>query len=138
HYDTKVYDTIEFVGANDAGSSTGALMETARVLALDPRLARQVELVFFDGEEAFAQFTPTDGLYGSRHYARKLRETGRAAQFKAGVLWDMIGDKDLTITLPPDSPSAVTKGILEAADALGTRKHFSFARQPIWDDHVPL
>ena len=138
HYDTKFYDTIPFVGANDGASSTGALMELSRVLALDPELARQVELVFFDGEEALVQFSPTDGTYGSRHYARGLRESGRNRQFRAGVLWDMIGDKDLTLTLPPDSPAEVARGILSAAEALGARGHFNFHSQPIWDDHLPL
>ncbi|HEX4666720.1 MAG TPA: M28 family peptidase, partial [Chthoniobacterales bacterium] len=32
HYDTKIFDSIRFVGANDGGSSTGALLELARVL----------------------------------------------------------------------------------------------------------
>ncbi len=138
HFDTKAYDTIRFVGASDGASSTGALMELARVLALDPALARQVELVFFDGEEAFTQFSETDGLYGSRHYARNLRETGRNKQFKAGVLWDMIGDKNLTITLSPDSPPELTREIFAAAEQLQARQYFSYHRQPIWDDHVPL
>lgn len=138
HFDTKRYSTIKFVGASDAGSSTGALMELARVLALDPALAAQVELVFFDGEEAVQQFTETDGLYGSRHYAKQLRESGRAKQFQFGILWDMIGDKDLTITLPPDSPAEVAKSLLASADALGLRQHFSFYDRSIWDDHVPL
>src|SRR3982751_1041954 len=65
HYDTKVYDTVRFVGANDGGSSTGLLLELGRVLAGDPAMARRVELVFFDGEEAVVNFTDTDGLYGS-------------------------------------------------------------------------
>src|SRR5581483_2155477 len=56
HYDTKIFDTIHFVGASDGGSSTGALTELARVLALDPDLAKKTELVFFDGEEAVTQF----------------------------------------------------------------------------------
>ena len=56
HYDTKVFSTIKFVGADDGASSTGALLELARVLALDPAMAAQVELVFFDGEEALVQF----------------------------------------------------------------------------------
>src|SRR6266576_2701629 len=30
HYDTKLFKEFKFVGANDAGSSTGALMEIAR------------------------------------------------------------------------------------------------------------
>lgn len=138
HFDTKRFSTIRFVGANDSASSTGALLELARVLALDPVLASKVELVFFDGEEAVSQFTETDGLYGSRHYARVLRETGRAAQFQFGILWDMIGEKDLTITLPPDSPQPLTREILASAEALGLRQHFTYFDRSIWDDHVPL
>lgn len=138
HYDTKIYDTIRFIGASDGASSTGALMELSRVLAMDPQLAEGVELVFFDGEEAVVQFTESDGLYGSRYYAKDLRLTGRNKQFKAGVLWDMIGDADLTITLSPDSPPEVTPSILSSADALQARQYFSFFDRPILDDHVPL
>ncbi len=138
HYDTKRFSTIRFVGASDGASSTGALIELARVLALDPALAAKVELVFFDGEEAFVQYTATDGLYGSRHYAGKLRESGRASQFKFGILWDMIGDRDLTITLSPDSPADLMRDILASAEALGLRQHFSRYERAIYDDHVPL
>lgn len=138
HYDTKLYDTISFVGANDGASSTGAVVELARVLSLDPELASQVELVFFDGEEAFQQFSESDGTYGSRHYANELNTSGRNRQFQFAILWDMIGDKDLTITLSPDSPSELVQGIFESASALGHRQHFSFHDRPIWDDHVPL
>lgn len=138
HFDTKKFSTIKFIGASDGASSTGALMELARVLALDPGMAAQVELVFFDGEEALNQFTEVDGLYGSRHYARSLRESGRAKQFKFGILWDMIGDRDLTITLPPDSPAEVARNVLASADALGLRQHFRFHERSILDDHVPL
>jgi hypothetical protein len=143
HYDTKIYDTIRFVGASDGASSTGALMELSRVLALDPAVARRTELVFFDGEEAVVQFTPpdaqdADGLYGSRYYARKLRETKRNAQFKAGVLWDMIGDKNLSITLPPNSPGQLLQEIFAAADQLQVRGYFDFFNREILDDHYPL
>ena len=138
HFDTKRFSTIRFLGASDGASSTGALIELARVLALDPALAAKVELVFFDGEEAFVQYTETDGLYGSRHYASKLRESGRAAQFKFAILWDMIGDRDLTITLPSDSPAELTRDILASADALALRRHFGMYDRPIYDDHVPL
>ncbi len=138
HFDTKLYSTIKFVGANDGASSTGALMELSRVLALDPALAKQVELVFFDGEEAFVQFSMEDGTYGSRYYAKDLRTSGRNRQFKGGVLWDMIGDKNLNITLPPDSPKELVQGIFASAAVLKVRQHFGFHRQLIWDDHVPL
>lgn len=138
HYDTKRFSTISFVGANDAGSSTGALIELARVLALDPALAEKLELVFFDGEEAFVQFTDTDGLYGSRHYASELRANNRHSQFKFAVLWDMIGDRDLKITLPSDSPPELAREILASADALQLRQHFGYLDRPLQDDHVPL
>ncbi len=138
HYDTKRFSTITFVGASDGASSTGALIELARVLALAPALAVQVELVFFDGEEAIVQFDEKDGLYGSRHYATALRTANRATQFKFGILWDMIGDKDFAITLSPDSPKELTRDILAAAEALKLREKFGYYDRNIYDDHVPL
>lgn len=138
HYDTKIFDTIRFVGADDGASSTGALMELARVLALDPAMARRIELVFFDGEEAVAEFSEIDGLYGSRYYAHVLRESGRNKQFKFGLVWDMIGPADLNITLPTDSPPEMARGIFGAADVLGVRKNFSYFRGSLLDDHKPL
>ena len=33
-----------------------------------------VQLVFFDGEEAFVSWTDTDSLYGSRHLAKQMAE----------------------------------------------------------------
>lgn len=140
HYDTKLYGEFRFVGANDGGSGTGALVEAARVLALEPALARRFELVFFDGEEAIGEWSLTDSLYGSRHYARDLRKTGRVKQFRFGILWDMIGDRNLGVTLPPDSPSKLARGIFAASEALGKRQFFGyFSRGPtIDDDHRPL
>lgn len=143
HYDTKRFSTIRFTGANDGASSTGALLELARVLALDPALAAKIELVFFDGEEAIVQFTSPDdpkpdGLFGSRHYARQLVASKRSTQFKFGILWDMIGDLDLTITLPPDSPRELAREILASAEALQLRNHFGYHSLPILDDHEPL
>jgi glutaminyl-peptide cyclotransferase len=141
HYDTKWYAAdsgVRFVGANDGGSGTGALVELARALNATPGFARRFELVFFDGEEAIRAFTATDGLFGSRHYARVLRENGRAKQFRLGVLWDMMGDRELNITLPSASPPKLARGIFAASEALGTRGHFGYYQGDILDDHVPL
>ncbi len=138
HYDTKFYSDIHFLGANDGGSSNGVLVEMARVLALRPELAAKVQLVFFDGEEAYVSFTDTDGLYGSRHFAKQLVAEGKAKQFRGGIVFDMVGDKSLTITLPPDSPREIAAGIFAAADALNVRKHFTYSPGDILDDHVPL
>ena len=142
HYDTKFFEGERFVGANDGGSGTGALIELARVLALDPPLARKFELVFFDGEEAIREFhvdsPPFDGLYGSRRYAASLVAGGKTSPLKIGVLWDMMGDRDLDITLPPNSPPKLAQGIFAAASALGTRDHFGYFRGDILDDHTKL
>lgn len=134
HYDTKTFDTVTFVGANDGGSSTGLLLELGRILSQDPAKARRVELVFFDGEEAFENFTDTDGLYGSRFFAREL--TGK--KFKGGILFDMIGDSSLDVTLPPDSPRQLARGIFDAAEKLKVRDHFTYFSGQILDDHTPL
>jgi glutaminyl-peptide cyclotransferase len=138
HYDTKTFETIRFVGANDGGSSTGLLIEMARVLAINPALAAKIELLFFDGEEAFENFTATDGLYGSRHFAEELRDSGKAKSVRGGILFDMIGDKSLDVTLPPDSPADLTRNIFAAADALGQRGHFTYLSGGMTDDHTPL
>jgi glutaminyl-peptide cyclotransferase len=138
HYDTKTFDNARFVGANDGGSSTGILVEMARVLAERPDLARNVELVFFDGEEAYVAFTDTDGLFGSRYFAKQLAAENKAKQFRGGILLDMVGDKSLTITLPPDSPAELARGIFASADALNLRKHFTYFDRDMTDDHTPL
>jgi Zn-dependent M28 family amino/carboxypeptidase len=138
HYDTKTFDSIRFVGANDGGSSSGALIELGRVLNQHPELAARIELIFFDGEEAYQSFTKSDGLYGSSFFAKKARQANRAQYYDGGIVWDMIGDRDLTITLPPDSPAKLATGIFAAADALHARNHFTYFGDDILDDHSPF
>jgi hypothetical protein len=137
HYDTKLFDTIRFVGANDGGSSTGLLLELARVLGHHANVARNVELVFFDGEEAYENFSETDGLYGSRFFAKQLQSEG-AKKIRGGVLFDMVGDRSLGITLPADSPAAMARDVFAAAEALKLRKYFSYLDRDMIDDHTPL
>ena len=137
HYDTKTFDAIKFVGANDAGSSTGLLLELARVIGQHPNLAAKIELVFFDGEEAYDHFSETDGLYGSRYFARQLQ--GRSAkQFRGGILFDMVGDRSLDVTLPADSPPEIARDIFAAAEALKLRTYFTYLDREMIDDHSPL
>jgi len=137
HYDTKMFDAIRFVGANDGGSSTGLLLELARVIGQHPNLARKIELVFFDGEEAIEQFSQTDGLYGSRYFARQL-QSGGAKQFRGGLLFDMVGDRSLGITLPANSPVEIARDIFAAAEVLKLRNYFTYLGRELVDDHVPL
>jgi len=137
HYDTKTFDTIRFVGANDGGSGTGLLMEFARVIAQHPDLAAKIELVFFDGEEAYESFSGKDGLYGSRYFARELGNSG-AKQFRGGILFDMVGQRSLKITLPTDSPAEMARDIFASAEALKLRGHFTYLDREMIDDHTPL
>jgi glutaminyl-peptide cyclotransferase len=136
HYDTKFFESVRFVGANDGGSSTGVLIELAKILARQPALATRVELVFFDGEEAYEEFSETDGLYGSRYFAKQLG--GSAKQFRGGILFDMVGDRSLRITLPLDSPQHMAHDLFAAADALKLRDYFTYYDSDITDDHTPL
>jgi hypothetical protein len=53
--------------------------------------------VFFDGEEAVPRWSPTDGQYGSRHFAQRLAEDGAQHLVKAAIVIDMIGDAHLDI-----------------------------------------
>ena len=138
HYDTKVFDTFRFVGANDGGSSTGLLLELARVLAEQPRLAEKIELAFFDGEEAFENFSDIDGIYGSRHFAHGLAQSATAKSFRGGILFDMIGDRFLKVTVPPNSPPNIARDIFASAGALNLRNYFTYLDQDVTDDHTTL
>lgn len=139
HYDTKLYEDIEFLGANDSGSSTGALIEIARVLAEQPAVAQACELVFFDGEEAFGEnITDEDGLYGSRHFAKQLRKKDASQRPEHGIILDMIGDKNLNIGVPVDSPRYLYEKLQKAAKDLGHSEYFGMHSSGIIDDHVPL
>jgi glutaminyl-peptide cyclotransferase len=95
-----------------------------------------VELVFFDGEEAYENFSTTDGLYGSRYFAKHLPEPKQ--QFLGALLLDMVGDRSLTITFSPDSPPQMTLDIFASAEALKLRDHFTYFQTSIMDDHTPL
>jgi glutaminyl-peptide cyclotransferase len=138
HMDSKWFKHEVFLGADDAASACGAMLEIARVLATQrPRQAQQLELVFFDGEEAFdANITAFDGLYGSRHYASEWP----AAVTKPGfaIVLDMIGHKDLAIRLPSDTPDPLREAVLAAAKQERAGKYFGIAAGPIIDDHTPL
>jgi Iap family predicted aminopeptidase len=110
----------------------------ARFLAKDrPEQAAGLELVFFDGEEAFGpNITTLDGLYGSREYAGLWRNQPQKPRF--GILLDMIGHQNLRIRLPADSPKDLKERVLQAAEKENAGKHFGVSPGSILDDHVPL
>lgn len=135
HYDTKVMPGIHFVGANDGGASTGFLLEMARVLSGQPR-QDDVYLVWFDGEEAIAQWSDTDGVYGSRNLAARWAADGTLGRIKALINVDMIGDRDLGILKEGHSSADLRARVWNAARRRGYGRHFLDQGGYVEDDHV--
>lgn len=137
HFDT-MPGIENFQGANDGGSSTGVLIELARILA-GARPQTGVIFAFFDGEEGIAHYIEDDGLHGSRYMAKQLLQSGEYRKIKGMVLLDMVGDEDLHITLPANSSLPLAKEVFAAAHATGHRDRFSLnPASVITDDHVPF
>ena len=137
HYDTKLMRDARFVGADDGGSSTGFLLEMATALQGRPR-RDDVYLVWFDGEEAFRQWTATDSLYGSRHLAERWAADGTLGRVKALINVDMIGDKDLDIMKEGQSTAALGKLVWDTAYQNGYGKYFLPTGGGTDDDHMPF
>jgi Zn-dependent M28 family amino/carboxypeptidase len=137
HYDT-LYRRKDFVGANDGGSSTGLLLELARQLRGMKLEGYSVWLVWFDGEEAIRQWSPTDSVYGSRHLAAKWAQDGTLKKIQAFLLLDMIGDADLNIERDSNSTPWLEDVVYKAATDLGYQSHFFARPNEIEDDHLPF
>lgn len=91
HLDSKYFPTHpedQFVGATDSAAPCAMMMDVASALTnwLDQRRERvlaaggeegraaqgeTLQMVFFDGEEAFKDWTATDSIYGAKHLAEK-------------------------------------------------------------------
>jgi Zn-dependent M28 family amino/carboxypeptidase len=137
HVDTKQIPGVRFLGANDGGASTGFLLEMARVLPSRPRQDELV-LVFFDGEEAFGEWSETDGIYGSRHLAERWAADGTAGRIRALINVDMIGDRDLGIVQEMNSSPALRNLVWTVAREMGYGKYFLNSQGYIEDDHMPF
>jgi len=137
HFDTKLFPGRKFVGASDGGSSTGLLLELAAVLAKQPR-TDDIYVVFFDGEEAFGEWSDTDSVYGSRHLAAKWRADGTLARLKALINLDMIGDKSLNIRQEMNSSAPLRRLFWATASELGYKAYFPDEQIATDDDHMPF
>ena len=138
HYDTKLFEEFRFVGANDGGSSTAALIELGRSLA-GRQNAFTIELIFFDGEEARRkEWADLDNTYGSRHYVTAAQKDGSLEGLEALVLLDMVGDRELRMRKELASTPWLVDLIWETAGRLGHRATFVNDYASIADDHVPF
>jgi len=138
HFDTKSGLGAGFEGANDSASSSGLLLELARVLQAAGPLPVNIGIAFFDGEECRQSYTARDGLHGSRHAARALCLNRRADQVRAVIILDMIGDRDLTVTIPRNCTSDLASRVFRAAAAEKVRDKFALMAGAMLDDHQPF
>ena len=137
HYDTKRMPLVNFVGANDGGSSAGFLIELARTLS-HIKHKDDIYLVWFDGEEAVVQWSASDSCYGSRHLAEKWGADGTLAKIKALINVDMIGDKNLDLIQDSNSSASLRNQVWQMADKMGYGKYFLRTEGAIDDDHMPF
>jgi hypothetical protein len=151
HYETNYpLRTINFVGANDGGATTGLLMAIADQLRLQTANGKKLDgysvwLVFDDGEEAVAnppysadQWTASNSVYGTRHLAAKWYSDGSLRRIKAFILADMIGDKDLDILRESRSAGWLVDLMQKAVHKFGYDKYFFQTEGAVEDDHLPF
>src|SRR5437762_1014846 len=137
---TEALKKMPVPGANDGASGVGLFVALGDALKRTrPNVG--VDLLFTDGED-YGQFGPpeVDVLIGPKYFAKHLP----SADYKPlyGVLWDMIGDKDLRIPYEMFSfqraPEVVSRVWQTAAD-LGYGDVFvQESGGLITDDHIPL
>ena len=127
-------------GANDGASGVGMFVALGDVLK-KTRPNVGVDLLFTDGED-YGQFGPpeVDVLIGSKYFAKHLPSPDYKPLY--GVLWDMIGDKDLRIPYEMFSfrrvPEVVSRVWQTAADMGYGNIFVQESGGEVVDDHVPL
>jgi glutaminyl-peptide cyclotransferase len=143
HYDTDTLDPNDkkitnFVGADDAGSSTGLMMEMARVLCGKPQAAT-TWIAFLDGEEALQHWNiKTDSVFGSRELAATMAVSGELSRVKAFVLADLVGGKSFHARRNNQTAQWLEDIVWGTAARLGHQDMFINEHMDgIEDDHLP-
>jgi glutaminyl-peptide cyclotransferase len=147
HYDTKLYDDMLFIGANDPAASVATLLEIGRVLGSSKEKHKLTyRLVFFDGEEALCEGwdecskpDAPDNTYGSRRYVSQLKAQGDLKRTRGLILLDMIGYKKLELGRDPSSTRWLQDIIWQTGRELGHAKIFVDREEGVGgDDHEPF
>src|SRR5216684_8654167 len=132
HYDTLLMDN--FVGADDAGSSTGVMLELARLLC--PQKGKYaVWIAFFDGEEAMKRWSDSDSRYGSRQMAARLSASGDIKKIRALLLADIVGGCNARFLRESSSTPALVDLIWSTSAKLGYSAIFLDEATSAQDDH---
>ncbi|KAF9436316.1 hypothetical protein BGZ76_004277 [Entomortierella beljakovae] len=136
-------DTLPFIAATDSSVPCAIMLDLAASLdrALDQEgrtdIDTTLQLVFFDGEEAFGDWSHTDSLYGSRHLAdvwqKKIvprtrmatgRNGGSTSNYLEGI--DLFVLLDLLGTPSPNVPSYFR-------NTLWAHKHTLSIEERLWN-----
>lgn len=135
HYDTLRMDN--FMGAVDGGSSTGLMLEMARLMCAQKKQPNSVWIAFVDGEEALVNWhADNDNTYGSRQMAAKLTASGDLKRIKAVILADLIGPDNPRFKKDSNSTPWLTNLVWGVAARLGYRDIFVSEPDAIDDDHL--
>ena len=134
HYDTK--PGTECPGANDGASTSGLLVGIANAVSSWRERRGNLMLVWADGEECMLAYGPNDGLWGARRAAGLLAEGNR--KVKAVICLDMLGDRDLSITVPRNGTPSLVNVALAAARKAGLTGLVKRGDEIVTDDHVPF
>lgn len=133
HFDTKPGTSCP--GANDGASTTGLLIAFARAVSERGLPKGNLMLLWTDGEECVYGYGENDGFWGSRHAARRLERSGR--KVRAAICLDMLGDRDLKVTVPANCDRTLAKIAVHAARRAGLGEGFvELVREDVKDDHV--
>jgi len=163
HYDTKNIEEFAYYGANDSGSSTGfilALIKYIQNYVNSKELSMTYLFLFTDGEESYLNdwndsidyhpINRVDNTYGSRYFVSKLKNKefednkGLRYPIKSLILFDLIGEKGLTIKYDLNSDKELFELFYTSGQSLLNEKEINFnpfvkgSVLRINDDHIPF
>ncbi|MBV9390585.1 MAG: M28 family peptidase [Verrucomicrobia bacterium] len=118
HFDSLRTQIFSDRSASASAASTAILIELARILALNPVLASQVELVFFDGANPFREVTSIDGFFGSRFFAEMLDVNREIDRISAAVILENVGSGNFSLNVTRGSDPVLVSKFRTAASSL--------------------
>lgn len=134
HYDTKPGKGCP--GANDGGVTSCLLVRFVKIVFENRAFNRNVLFVWTDGEECQGEhYSEGDGFQGSKRAAEMLKE--KALQVDGVYVLDMLGDRDLKISIPSNVSLELARKVVAAAKRLNmNRGQFASLGSAVLDDHV--
>ncbi|GAB6025089.1 hypothetical protein CHUAL_010523 [Chamberlinius hualienensis] len=165
HYDSKMDPKKTLILATDSAVPCSMMINLVQLL--DPFLLNNrsmandvtLQLIFFDGEEAFLDWTETDSIYGARHLAHKMsttsfdplnsnHSTNHLHRMDVMVLLDLLGYREPTFvnffheTSHLFSKMKDIERLLNEEGLIQTGLRPYFTNFPSWegveDDHIPF